>query len=43
MVADPPSRRQVEPLLHCDSYGYRPGKGALDAVAACRQPCWEYN
>ena len=24
-----------------DSYGYRPRKGALDAVAACRQRCWE--
>jgi len=33
----------VEPVFHPDSYGYRPGRGALDAVAACRQRCWEYN
>ena len=24
-----------------DSYGYRPGRSALDAVAACRQRCWK--
>ena len=30
----------VEPKFHPDSYGYRPGKSALDAVAACRQRCW---
>ena len=27
---------KVEPVFHPDSYGYRPGKSALDAVAACR-------
>jgi RNA-directed DNA polymerase len=31
---------QVEPVFHLDSYGYRPGKSALDAVAACRKRCW---
>ena len=31
----------VEPLFHSDSYGYRPGRSALDAVAACRQRCWK--
>ena len=31
----------VEPVFHPDSYGYRPGKSALDAVAACRQRCWK--
>jgi RNA-directed DNA polymerase len=31
---------QVEPVFHPDSYGYRPGRSALDAVAACRQRCW---
>jgi len=30
----------VEPVFHPDSYGYRPRKSALDAVAACRQRCW---
>ncbi|EQD72588.1 reverse transcriptase/maturase protein, partial [mine drainage metagenome] len=33
---------KVEPLFHPDSYGYRPGRSALDAVAACRQRCWRY-
>ena len=32
---------EVEPLFHADSYGYRPGRSALDAVATCRQRCWE--
>jgi RNA-directed DNA polymerase len=31
---------RVEPVFHQDSYGYRPGRGALDAVAACRKRCW---
>ena len=30
----------MEPVFHPDSYGYRPGQSALDAVAACRQRCW---
>jgi RNA-directed DNA polymerase len=33
----------VEPLFHPDSYGYRPGRSALDAVAICRQRCWRYD
>ncbi|MEV0407223.1 group II intron reverse transcriptase/maturase [Actinoallomurus sp. NPDC050550] len=35
--------REVEPVFHPDSYGYRPGRSALDAVGACRQRCWEYD
>ena len=31
---------KVEPLFHPDSYGYRPGRSALDAVEACRRRCW---
>ena len=31
---------RVEPMFHPDSYGYRPRRSALDAVAACRQRCW---
>ena len=34
---------KVEPLFHPDSYGYRPGKSALDAVGACRKRCWRYD
>jgi RNA-directed DNA polymerase len=30
----------VEPKLHPDSYGYRPGRSALDAVAVCRERSW---
>jgi len=32
----------LEPLFHPDSYGYRPGISAIDAVATCRKRCW-YN
>jgi RNA-directed DNA polymerase len=32
---------EVEPIFHPDSYGYRPGRSALDAVAACRQRSWK--
>lgn len=31
----------VEPVFHPDSYGYRPGRSALDALAVCRQRCFE--
>jgi group II intron reverse transcriptase/maturase len=32
---------KAEPIFHPDSYGYRPRRSALDAVAACRQRCWK--
>jgi RNA-directed DNA polymerase len=31
---------RTEAIFHGDSYGYRPGKGALDAVGRCRERCW---
>ncbi len=31
---------EVDPLFHPDSYGYRPGKSALEAVGQARQRCW---
>ena len=31
----------VEPIFHPDSYGYRPGRSALDAVGRCRERCWK--
>jgi RNA-directed DNA polymerase len=34
---------RVEPVFHPDSYGYRPGRSALDAVATCRKRCWKYD
>jgi RNA-directed DNA polymerase len=30
----------VEPHFHPDSYGYRPGKSALQAVGVARKRCW---
>ncbi len=33
----------VEPYFLEDSYGYRPNKSALDAVAKTRQRCWKYD
>jgi RNA-directed DNA polymerase len=30
---------ELEPIFHHDSYGYRPERSALDAVAACRLRC----
>ncbi len=33
--------RKVEPIFHQDSYGYRPNRSALDAVARCRERCWK--
>ena len=43
MVATMYFEPKVEPHLHRDSYGYRPGKSAIDAVAVTRQRCWRYN
>jgi RNA-directed DNA polymerase len=30
----------VEKIFHPDSYGYRPGKSAIEAVGVARQRCW---
>ncbi|MEN8655916.1 group II intron reverse transcriptase/maturase, partial [Streptomyces sp. 21So2-11] len=32
---------RAEPVFHEDSYGYRPGRSALDAVESCRRRCWK--
>lgn len=34
---------QVDPQFHVDSYGYRPGKSAHQAVAQARRRCWTYD
>ncbi len=34
---------ELEPIFLPDSYGYRPGKSALDAVSVTRQRCWKYD
>jgi len=30
----------VEPVFHEDSYGYRPGRSAHQALGVCRERCW---
>jgi RNA-directed DNA polymerase len=46
-IAQEVARRYLEPILeplfHVDSYGYRPGKSAIDAVRTARQRCWRYD
>jgi len=34
---------EMEEHFHSDSYGYRPGKSALEAVGIARQRCWQYD
>ena len=34
---------RIEPHFHPDSYGYRPGKSALDAVGVTRKRCWKQD
>ncbi len=33
----------VEPIFDDDSYGYRPGRSAHDALEVCRQRCWQFE
>ena len=33
----------VEPQFHPDSYGYRPGRSAHDAIARTRERCWRHD
>ena len=34
---------ELEKHFHPDSYGYRPGKSALEAVGVARKRCWRYG
>ena len=34
---------KVDPSFHRDSYGYRPRKSAVQAVAEARRRCWKYD
>jgi len=34
---------RVEPYFHPDSYGYRSGKSAIEAVGVARKRCWCYD
>ena len=46
-VAQMVVKQAIEPNLDsvflADSYGYRPGKSALDAVGVTRERCWKYD
>ncbi len=34
---------KLEPIFHPDSYGYRPGRSAHDALAVARKRCWKQD
>jgi len=46
-VAQTVVKEMIEPALDAiflaDSYGYRPGKSALDAVGVTRERCWKFD
>ena len=46
-VAQTVVKRYLEPILEeyfrPDSYGYRPGKSAIEAIGVARQRCWRYD
>jgi group II intron reverse transcriptase/maturase len=46
-VAQTVAKLMIEPILdpvfHPDSYGYRPGKSAKQAIAVTRKRCWQYD
>jgi RNA-directed DNA polymerase len=33
----------IDPMFHANSYGYRPGRSAHDAIAMVRRRSWEYD
>jgi RNA-directed DNA polymerase len=43
MVAKMYMEPEVEPHFHPDSYGYRAGKSAIEAVGVARKRCWQYD
>lgn len=46
-VAQTVVKRYLEPdleeVFHPDSYGYRPGRSAVEAVGVARERCWRYD
>jgi len=46
-VAQMVVKQEIEPEIEAkflpDSYGYRPGKSALDAIGVTRKRCWRYD
>ncbi len=43
MVVKKQFEPKVEKYFHTDSYGYRPGKSAHDAIDITRKRCWKYD
>ena len=43
MVAKIYLEPQVDTYFHADSYGYRPGKSAIEAIETARQRCWRFD
>jgi len=43
MVAKMVLEPTVEPIFLPDSYGYRPGKSAIDAIDITRRRCWKFD
>jgi RNA-directed DNA polymerase len=43
MVAKMYFEPSVDPVFHPDSYGYRPGKSAIEALGVARERCWRYR
>jgi RNA-directed DNA polymerase len=43
MVAKMYLEPQIEVVFHKDSYGYRPGRSAHDALRTARTRCWQYD
>ena len=39
MIIEP----SIDPCFHSDSYGYRLGKSAKDALGQCRTRCWRFD
>jgi RNA-directed DNA polymerase len=34
---------ELDPMFHTDSFGYRPGRSAKQAIAITRRRCWQYD
>jgi RNA-directed DNA polymerase len=43
MVVKQLIEQELDQIFLSDSYGYRPGKSALDAIGITRQRCWKYD
>lgn len=43
MVAKLYLEPSVDSVFHPDSYGYRPGKSAIEALSTARQRCWRFD